>query len=152
MLIEHRAFSLLYKHSIHSVSESFSHTQFNKMAEQTQSIELLPKAQQTQETSVSTPIKTHITSFLEIWKKIQTILRVVIVTVLVLVFIFGAIRQLLSPPSTASINNSGPNASDQILNKMVSLLEAIDDDIRIAPLGVQARSLTEWNQTAGINS
>ena len=122
------------------------------MAEQTQSIELLPKTQQTQETAVSTPIKTHLTSFLEILKKIQTILRVVIVTVLVLVFIFGAIRQLLSPPSTASINNSGPSASDQILNKMVSLLEAIDDDIRIAPLGIQARSLTEWNQTAGINS
>ena len=119
------------------------------MAEQTQSIELLPKTQQTQDTSVSTPIKAHLSSFLEIWKKIQTILRVVIVTVLVLVFIFGAIRQLLSPPS---INNSGPSASDQILNKMVSLLEAIDDDIRIAPLGVQARSLTEWNQTAGINS
>ena len=121
------------------------------MAEQTQSIELLPKTQQTQESSVSTPIKTHISSFLEIWKKIQTILRVVIVTVLVLVFIFGAIRQLLSPPSS-SINNSGPSASDQILNKMVSLLEAIDDDIRIAPLGIQARSFTEWNQTAGINS
>ena len=122
------------------------------MAEQTQSIELLPKTQQTQETTVSTPIKTHLTSFLDIWKKIQTILRVVIVTVLVLVFIFGAIRQLLSPPSTASINNSGPSASEQILNKIISLLEAIDDDIRIAPLGVQARSLTEWNQTAGINS
>ena len=122
------------------------------MAGQTQTIELLPKTQQTQHTSVSTPIKTHITSFLEIWKKIQTILRVVIVTVLVLVFIFGAIRQLLSPPSTTSINNSGPSASEQILNKMVSLLEAIDYDIRIAPLGVQGRSLTEWNQTAGINS
>ncbi len=122
------------------------------MTDQPQSIELLTKTQQTQETSVSTPIKTHLTTFLEIWKKIQTILRVVIVTVLVLFFIFGAIRQLLSQTSTASINNSGTSASDQILNKMVSLVEAIDDDIRIAALGVQARSLTEWNQTAGINS
>ena len=120
------------------------------MAEQTQSIELLPKTP-TQETSVSTPIKTHLSSFLDIWKKIQTILRVVIVTVLVLVFIFATLRQLLFPPS-ASINNSAPSASEQILNKMVSLLQAIDDDIRIAPLGAQARSFIEWNQTAGINS
>ena len=122
------------------------------MAEQkTQSIELLPKTP-SQETSFSPPIKTHLTSFLDIWKKIQTILRVVIVIVLVLLFIFATLRQLLFPPSAASINNSAPSASEQILNKMVSLLQAIDDDIRIAPLGVQARSFTEWNQTAEINS
>ena len=109
-----------------------------------QNIELLNREQQ--HTLPAIPLNTQTSRRKEIWIKIRTILRIVIVTIIVLVFVFATIRQLIFPASNSI--NTGASRSNELLNKMITLLEAIDGDIRFAPLiAVQARSMPEWNQT-----
>ena len=75
----------------------------------------------------------------EIISKFQTYLKLAVLAIIAIVFIFSTLRSLVSP-----INGPESVSSENIMNKLVNLLEAVDGDLKV--FQPRIGSLT-WNET-----